>query len=196
MLKSNRELIEYIENQDIENIVLASFWAQFTDGREVPIKGAGQFPTYYSDSLIKSESRQDAKKVFKRNFDITLDVLTKLNVHVCVFKQVPQHLKWIPNQLAKFEKNGRNLDSIGRPLGEHAERQNFVNSVFEGLSQNDHVTTLDPTTFLCQPNSFCKGVSGGQALYRDYNHLSLYGLEYLKMMFEPMFKKPEEKSKY
>lgn len=103
---------------------------------------------------------------------------------------MPQHLKWIPNQLAKLEKNGWNLDSIGRPLGEHAERQKFVNSVFEEFSQNDHITLL------CQPNAFCKGVADGQALYRDCNHLSLYGLEYLRSLFRPTFQKIENDFKW
>jgi hypothetical protein len=153
------------------------------------MKGAGQFPAYYSDSFTKSKDIQEAKIVFQRNFQRTIETLIKLNVHVYIVKQVPQHLSWIPNQLAKFERNGWDIDEIGRPLEEHIIRQKFVDSVFEIFLQNKHVTFLDPTALLCQPNSFCKGVASGSALYRDYNHLSLVGSEFLKSMFDPIFKK-------
>lgn len=184
----NNRFIKYLEGHRIRNIVLASFWTQFTNGNEVPIKGNGQSSAYYSDSSIRSNSRREAQEVFKRNFENTIDVLTKMNIHVYIFKQVPQHLNWIPNQLIKFEKNGWSLDLLGRPLKEHTERQSFVNSVFENISaRNNNVTILDATNLLCQPNSFCKGSAEGHSLYRDYNHLSLYGTYFIKSIFEPLF---------
>jgi peptidoglycan/LPS O-acetylase OafA/YrhL len=184
----NNEFLNYIKDYKVKNIVFASFWTQFTDRNEVPIKGNGQSPIYYSDQSTKSNSRWEAQKVFKVNFENTIDVLTKLNIHVYILKQVPQHLNWIPNQLVKFERNGWNLDLLGRPLKEHTERQKFVNSVFENISAlNNHVTILDATDLLCQPNSFCKGSAEEHSLYRDYSHLSLYGSYFLQPIFEPLF---------
>ena len=186
--KSNKEFIKYIETHNISNVLLTSFWTNYTEGKEIPMKGAGHFPAYYSDSFTKSKDIQEAKMVFQRNFQRTIETLIKLNVHVYIVKQVPQHLSWIPNQLAKFERNGWDIDEIGRPLEEHIIRQKFIDSVFEIFLQNKHVTFLDPFILLCQPNSFCKGVASGSALYRDYNHLSLVGSKFLKSMFDPIFK--------
>lgn len=187
--KSNKEILKYIDTHNISNVLLTSFWTNFTDRREILIKGAGQRPAYYSDSSTISNSILDSRKVFQRNFENTIKTLIKLNVHVYILKQAPQHLSWIPNQLAKFERNGWDIDSIGRPLEEHVARQKFINFEFRKFSPNKHVTFLDPAVLLCQPNSFCKGVANGSALYRDYNHLSYVGSKFLVSMFDPIFER-------
>src|SRR5579883_366629 len=182
---SNHEMINIIEQKHIKNVLLASFWTQFTEGREIPMEGAGQRDPFYADETIKSTSPSQARVVFQKHFIETIKKLESANANVWIMKQVPAHRYWIANQLAKVLKFGGDTNKIGRPLSEYLKRQLFVNSVFDGLkTQKTHI--LDPTPLLCD-NYFCHGIEQDHALYFDFNHLSDYGALKLKPLFKDVF---------
>lgn len=183
---SNQEIVKLIAQRQIKNIILASFWSQFTEGREFRMEGAGQRDPFYADQQTKSTSSTQAKKVFKRNFILTLNKLKELGTNVWIVKQVPAHRYWIANQLAKVLKYGGDTKKIGRPLSEYNERLLFINTVFNNLNMNN-VHFLDPSAMLCDKH-FCYGVNNGHALYSDFNHLSYYGALRLENLFNPLLK--------
>ena len=100
--------------------------------------------------------------------------------------QVPEHLVWVPDDLALLSMQGGDIEQMGRPLSEHLERQAFVNSVFKEI-KGENVTVLDPTPYFCAKNNRCKMALNGRSLYRDDDHLSIYGASQLRPLFKDIF---------
>jgi hypothetical protein len=184
--ESNKEMIELLRTEHVASVLFASFWSQFTEGRETRMEGAGQRDPYYADAAVKSSSPAEARLVFARNFERTVELVRRAGAKIWIMEQVPIYKYWVPNQLAKVLLYGGNVDEIARPLVEHLGRQAFVNAVFERL-KNEDVILLDPTQYLCDETGSCHGAEGDHALYADSNHLSVYGVMKLRPLVEPIF---------
>jgi peptidoglycan/LPS O-acetylase OafA/YrhL len=185
--RSNRAMIEYIARHRVKKIVLASFWSQFTEGRELPLDGAGQRDNFYADKVTASRNATDARIVFRRNFLETIRILGDLGATVFIVDQVPVYRYWVPNQMVKVMRFGGDLSNIRRPLSEHEQRMAFINETFaEVIGSKVHL--LDPVPYLCDTRvGFCYGVDGETSLYRDYNHLSYEGVRRIKPLLEKIF---------
>jgi peptidoglycan/LPS O-acetylase OafA/YrhL len=178
---SNHEMMSIIQEKHIKHVLLASFWTQFTKGREMLIEGAGQRDPFYADELIQSTSSKEAELVFKKHFTMTINQLNNTGAMVWIMRQVPTHRYWVANQLAKALKYGEDPNRIGRPLKDYVKRQQFMNSYFDNIA-NNRVRLISPDAVLCH-QEFCYGSQKGHALYFDFNHLSTYGA----LTLEPIF---------
>jgi peptidoglycan/LPS O-acetylase OafA/YrhL len=184
---SNREIVDYIKSNNIRCVLFASFWSEYTEGREFKMEGAGQQDKLYADSLTTHYSVADSRRVFKSKITYTVNLLTHLNVDVWIMQQVPQHEFWAPNEIAKRLIYRQDTSKIGRNLTDYTRRQQFVNSVFTELAKNKHVHLLNPVPYFIKGNNFLTVYKNGKSLYRDYNHLSAAGSYLLAPMFKPMF---------
>lgn len=183
---SNHNFINAIKEDHIKNILLASFWVQFVEGREVRQEGAGQRDPYYADSTIKSTTPMQARFVFKKHFIPTVNTLVDNGTTVWIMKQVPFYTYWPSNQLLKVLRYGGNTNKIGRPLSECLKREIYVNSIFSVLTSKK-VHYIDPDIILCDKSNFCHGTENNHSLYFDFNHLSTYGVMTLSPLFKPLF---------
>ena len=181
----NKEMKEYLLHNHVSNVLLVSFWSQFTEGREIPMEGAGQRDPFYADSTTKSSTPAEARAVFRSHFLQTIHFLRQQGIEIWIMNEVPIHLYWVSNQLAKTLKYGGDTNTLGRPYSNYAGRTAFINSVFNEIKDN-HVHLLDPADILCQ-NNFCHAAADGKALYSDFNHLSYYGAVSVLPIFRPLF---------
>jgi peptidoglycan/LPS O-acetylase OafA/YrhL len=182
-------LLRAIEAQRVRNVLLVSYWTQYTEGRDVLTEGPRKVDPFYSDATTHATSIAQARGVFRAHFVETVQSLRARGVEVWIMKEVPTHRYWVANQVAKVLRFGGDPDRIGRPLAELAERRRFVDSVFAEVA-GPHVHILDPAPFLCDGSGFCHAAEGGRALYSDYHHLTPLGAMKLRPLIEPIFEQP------
>lgn len=178
---SNKYLINYLNTNKINKIFIASFWTEFLEKKEYKMQGAGQKQNLYSNFEIKSKNIDDSKKVFKKEFINTINLLLDNNFKISIFKQVPQHKYWIPNEYMKYQIFKGDLNNIKRKKSEYLLRVKFLNEIFESLEKNE-INYLDPSNVLCD-EEYCYAIINNYPLYRDYNHFSIYGLNEIEKLF-------------
>jgi hypothetical protein len=100
---------------------------------------------------------------------------------------VPLQRQGTVARLASLAMVGRSAERLGRPIAEHLARQQFLNSLFDQLSEQDpQVRIIDPTALMC-PAGICRAEFDGYSQYMDENHLSDKGGERMKPLLAPIF---------
>jgi peptidoglycan/LPS O-acetylase OafA/YrhL len=153
------------EHPDVHTIVMSAFWGTYLgDGSfvvpDLPDPEDGGVPT-----VAKSFSR-------------TLRLLGRRNINVVVIGPIPTYARSVPMVLAWEANNGRIWE------GKSAQQHRIDNAIFFGVLnalEGDHIKLMDPSEWMCAP--VCAVEVGGTSLYRDDNHLSVYGAEYYANAF-------------
>lgn len=179
------KVVELIKHFNITDIVLAGRWDDVNGwekgsielGRSEPVIS---FETPEGETIIHGDA-------FAPAFKETITQLTSLGVHIWVLEQVPPHLIDVPSGLAKSVYLKRDLKSLERSFADVEKRRKANKDVFaqyEGLPQ---VSFIDPADRMCADT--CLIELNGRSLYRDSNHLTVYGALWVQDIFDPIFEK-------
>ena len=160
-------MINQLRSSGVKHVLIAGAWAAYVNVETVD-KKSGVSPDVFRNYLI----------------DMVEDLRAE-NIHVWIVRQVPWQGEAIAHKLTKLAMEHRDTAGVGLPLKEHLHRQEFVNAVFDGLT-DDSVTILDPTPLMCT-DIFCPAQKDGYSLYKDNDHLSVQGAMMLRELFEPVF---------
>ncbi|MGH8645565.1 MAG: SGNH hydrolase domain-containing protein, partial [Gammaproteobacteria bacterium] len=175
------------KRHSIKHVVLTSFWSYYLLGREF----GKERPYLLGDQFTESVTTAESQHVFSSHFRKTVRSLRELGVTVWIVAQVPTHNFDVPFRLSKMAFLGRDVQTVGRPLSEHLERLEFVNSVFNEINDAE-VHLIDPAKFFCNENKLCKTEYNGRSLYQDAYHVTRYGSYQLMPGFEPLFQRIAE----
>lgn len=127
------------------------------------------------------------EELFSTQMRITVKRLTDAGKTVVLVYPIPETGYNIPATLPKLVLARRNPSEFTRPENYYFRRQKFVFSVLDKLGPADKIIRIRPNQRLCD-GANCIVYANGQPLYRDNDHLSLEGADYLSDMFDPLFK--------
>ncbi|WP_296260870.1 MULTISPECIES: acyltransferase family protein [unclassified Pseudomonas] len=174
----NQATLQSIREHKVRDVVLAARWSLYLYGEE---DGDMQHVLYRGDS------RSVAEQKVARDLTAMVRSLRDAGAQVWIFKEVPLQRQGTVARLASLAMVGRSAERLGRPLAEHLARQQFLNSLFTQLSEQDpHVHILDPTPLMCL-GGICRAEFDGYSQYMDENHLSDKGGERMKSLLTPIF---------
>jgi hypothetical protein len=181
---ANRAVMRYIElHPELRTVILAARWAVMATGErykaEAPLR------------VILSQGPEGPIVPNADGFDSglrrTVTELLHLNRIVVLVGEVPEVGYSVPAAMAVASLTGRDAARIVAPTRqEFAERNALVTETLESLGRNSHVITLNPANKLCDER-VCRVIDGGQALYRDTDHLASYGARYVAGLFDDLF---------
>ncbi len=118
----------------------------------------------------------------------TMDALQDAGTRIWILRQVPEHPRDVPRDLATAVFNRRDPNKLGLSLAEHLEAYHRQDTLFEGLSERyPNVVVLNPTDLFVNSFGRCRIALDGKALYRDKDHLTPPGAMVLRPLFEPIF---------
>ena len=183
----NKEVLEYISARDeIQTVIMAARWAFLVGGdydRREPSFAPGLL-----DLRATEQNGTDNTSILETGLRRTLARLQALGKDVVLVASVPEVGYDVPSAAYIAAKTNRDVNSLISPtVLEHEQRNAEVATVFARLSNTAAVHAIaDPTEYLCDTR-YCRVAIDNTPLYRDDNHLSIYGSRYLSRMFDDVF---------
>jgi hypothetical protein len=118
----------------------------------------------------------------------TVKTLQARGVRVAIMRQVASQRRDIPKTLARATLLGEDVDEVGIPVEKHEQFTQRSNEMIDRvLAAAPQSIDLDPIPYLSRDGR-CIAEESGRALYYDYQHLTRYGAEFLKPMFETLIR--------
>ncbi len=119
--------------------------------------------------------------MFADAFAHTVKLLEDARKKIVIIGPLPEFQNSVPTDIAKMRIWHEQWE-IAPTRREFLAREAFVDSIFEKLAADSHVTLVWPDRVLC-PDSYCAILQEGLPLYRDSNHLSVFGAERLAPLY-------------
>lgn len=162
-------VLEFVEEADIEHVVLAARWNAYVFGGD-----GGDRGQLLCDSTTLSTSPEQAKAVLRRSLRQTCGQLTAAGAKVWILRQVPFQPNNAPGTILKLAIWDRDLNELATTVDEHQLRFAAINRLLDSVSDLS-VHYLDPVPFVVDENGRCRTVIDDVAIYRDQDHLSAHG---------------------
>ncbi len=182
----NTEILQQIKSQNIKNVLLIGRWSFYAlDGVIDQTDSSGNRPRNWhkKERLTQNES----KPLVSQGLRAFINELPS-GVRVSILHQIPEQMTLVtPQYLAKRLQLGDDLDNFGIALETHLKRQSFANKLIEDLAEeSDHVKAINLDGYLCN-QTFCPAAKDGGSMYRDFNHISTYGSQFVAQGFREFF---------
>lgn len=175
----------------LRTVILAARWSVYVEGYNTnfgPAEGRDKGGTWLTD---RSESVLDLaarKKLFAEKMASTVKTLVDAGKTVAIVYPIPETGYYIPATLARLALAGRAPGTFTRPESYYSHRQRFVRRVLDALGPPEQIVRIRPNRRLCD-GTRCIVYADGKPLYRDDDHLSLAGANYISDLFVPLFGK-------
>ena len=165
------------ETPTVRTVVLASRWAFHANGTRY---GAEDGP----QSVLSPDGIAGNAAVFTQALDSTVALLRQRGLRVVLLTQMPE-VGWdVPSVLARSRRFGRPAPA-GPTLAEYAERQELTAPALEDVARRHRAELFDLAAIFCDGAS-CAIQHRGQPLYKDDDHVSVYGTTLIAPYFEPL----------
>jgi peptidoglycan/LPS O-acetylase OafA/YrhL len=174
----NQQTLALLSKEKVRDVVLAARWSLYLYGEE---DGDRKYVIYRNDSRAIAEQRMADE------IRMMVSRVRETGARVWLFKEVPMQRWGTRGRLSSLAMIGRSAAQVGRPLIEHRQREQFIDTLFAQLSAADpQVRMLDPASALCA-QGLCRAEINGEPMYMDENHLSDQGGERMRNLLAPVF---------
>jgi peptidoglycan/LPS O-acetylase OafA/YrhL len=166
---------EVLKQGTIRHVVIGARWAIYarTSTDEVyDRRAAANVPAHVSDQL---------ETHFAAALDQTVSYLRNAGLRVTLVGPVPELPIHLPSEMLKAQMRGRDLN-FKFDFSRFTARQRFVLARLAASEKLSGVDVIYPDRLLC-PLGKCTFVKNGFPLYRDEDHLNVYGTALLKQSF-------------
>jgi peptidoglycan/LPS O-acetylase OafA/YrhL len=170
---------------EISTVVLAGRWSFYVEGVDYK-------PSESSDLVLAGFSVEKPRvaryeQIVERGLGQTTQTLLNMNRKVVIVSPVPEIGYDVPSANFIAARSGRDLNQIIAPsMDDYLDRNQRTLAVLDKLREEHGIQVVDPWTALCVENE-CRVTIDGIPLYKDDDHLSLFGSEIVSIVFEPIF---------
>jgi peptidoglycan/LPS O-acetylase OafA/YrhL len=184
-IEYNKEVIQYlIVHPEISTIILAGRWSYYIEGSEYKPKESFGILAGFPGTKPKEA---DSEQLVEFGLEQTVQTLLEMNRKVVIVSQVPEIGYDVPSANFIALRSGRDINQIIAPsMDEYFNRNQKTLAILGKLKEKQGVQVVDPWTVLCIENK-CRVTIDGRPLYKDDDHLSLFGAEVVSGIFEPVF---------
>jgi hypothetical protein len=179
------KVLTLLEHFRIKHIILAGRWDDVFGWEEGSIEMGRPEPIIAF--TMRNGQQITHGEAFAPSLKETVETLRAHDIHVWIIEQVPPYLFDVPTGLSKAAYFGRNLKDLERPYSEIEARRKTTNEAFAPLRSVPGVSFIDPADTICPGKTVCLVTHEKQTLYRDNNHLSVYGSLWSQEIFSPVF---------
>lgn len=175
------EVLEFLETHEITHVVLAARWSW-----NVNLKEGNETKGLLVDAEHATLDEASARAVFELHLAETLSMLREHGAEVWILRQVPLQARDVGHEFALAQQQGLAFEYLGVTVEEHRAYQAPANKILDSLTAVD-VHLLDPLPWLPVAEGRVLPVFENSPVYKDDDHLSPQGVEYLRPLFEPLF---------
>ncbi|MFN9372732.1 MAG: acyltransferase family protein [Planctomycetaceae bacterium] len=184
MLRRQDDVLTLLDRWRPRNLLLAARWSAYTDGYNATEPAAPPDKLQLTDDR-KTLSLNDPSEVVLRRSLVRLQrFCQERDIALWVVKQVPETAEGDPAREIFTWAIGRNSAPSDQrvTLADHQQRQARAELVFRD-PRFAGVQFIDLSPALLDEQGRVRNYQQGRALYRDSNHLTRWGLEFLKPRF-------------
>ena len=182
----NQTVLEVISTSpEIETVILAARWPLSAKGTRY--KQESGSPVQLIDIASSNSNNLPNVRLFEIGLKRTIEELHHLGKKVVLVNSVPEVGYDVPSAhlIALMTKRETN-NIIGPTAEEYKKRTEEVTVIFNKFKNKVSTKMVNPETYLCN-TSHCSVAIGSTPLYRDDDHLSTYGSEYISPSFDRIF---------
>jgi peptidoglycan/LPS O-acetylase OafA/YrhL len=182
----NQRVLKHIATEPtLEIVILAARWTLSSQGTRYKNEAGS------SVQLVDLESDGTGElsnfEVFKKGLTRTIEELQKLDKKVLIVTPVPEVGYDVPSANVVTNLTGQDINTVIAPtLKEYRARSEQATAFFRQLKQQRSIGLVTPDNYLCN-TSYCQVYFENTPLYRDDNHLSTFGSEYVSQAFIDAF---------
>lgn len=180
----NDMLIEYLEQHpELKTVILMGRWSISADGRRFKHEEGA---TKRQIDVWNNEFGANPE-LFELGLNRTVEKLLDMNRRVVIVTGIPEVGYDVPSAYAIASRTGRDVNAIIAPtLQEYLDRNLDASKTIFDIAGNYPVLIVDPSQALCDGER-CAVVVNERPLYRDDDHLSVFGARYISYLFDPLF---------
>ena len=143
-----------------------------------------------NNDLVPSDNRTlpTGESPFRWGLDHTLRNIAADGRSVCVVADVPTLDYVVPYALAMARRREIAEDFIGISRAAATQQDDLIYGELSALQASGSITIVDPKDALCRTDT-CVFQAGGVPFYRDSNHLSVAGAEFVSHVVEGCFER-------
>ena len=181
--RNSRNLAALESAHDIGTVILISRFALYIkDGKRA------KRTIMFGPNGEKLDEKARAA-LWERQFDVTINRLLAAGKTVVLVYPVPEIGYDVPHALSRTLARGGDPASLNPPLATFQERQDIILAILDRAGNSPGIVRVYPHKKLCNEER-CLVYANGKALYKDDNHLSMAGAEFVLSEFKPVFSNP------
>jgi hypothetical protein len=183
----NHMVFSYLkEHPEIQTVILASRWTIVVEGNAYKLE---DHPTVYlEDALHEAPPNSTEEDLFILGLDRTMKALTELGRTIVVIAPLPEIGYDVPSANFIASRTGRDINELIAPsLGEYFARNQKTFEILRSFEEKYGIQIIEPWKVLCTADR-CRAAINQIPLYRDDDHLSIFGSEMIAPVFDPLFK--------
>ncbi|WP_424683039.1 acyltransferase family protein [Frateuria sp. YIM B11624] len=170
----------------IRTVLLTARWTLSADGTRYTNESG--HAVRLVDLKAKGDGHRCNAAIFETGLRRTISQLQRLGKQVVLVRTIPEIGYDVPAAYMVARLTGRDTNALVSPtLGAYRDRTREVTVIFDRLSRHGRVAFVDPSRYLC--GTHCLVVRSGHPMYRDDDHLSTFGSDYLSPAFDGVFAK-------
>jgi peptidoglycan/LPS O-acetylase OafA/YrhL len=183
----NTAVLEYISAApEIETVILAARWALSTKGTRYKQEYGN--PVRLVDLAVPGKDKSSNVELFEIGLARTIKKLHELGKEVVLVNPVPEVGYDVSYAIVVTNMAGKDINAVVAPtIDEYRKRTEEVGQIFRRLTRRMQIALVAPDAYLCDTGR-CIVAIDGVSLYRDGDHLSTYGSEYLSHAFDEVFR--------
>jgi peptidoglycan/LPS O-acetylase OafA/YrhL len=176
----NNSVTQWLKkNKNVRTVFLVARWAISAEGMRY---GSEQGRPV----VISPEGIKDNPRVLKAGLERTLRFLTDHGFQTVFVNQVPE-IGWnVPSTLARKLLFGHTLSNVIPTIEDYQKRQHNMIRIVNELNPLYSFKVADVASVLCA-TTHCLAEKDGYSLYKDDDHLSIYGASLLSDLFTDFF---------
>ena len=179
----SRDSLETIATSpSLTTAVLVGRWSYVLEGEVDRRRRTGLFTGESGKWLDDGGQR----RLYGEQLRFTINRLLEAGKQVVLIYPTPEYARPVPRMMATMLRNGRRPDELTLPLENHRSRHAFVTALFDSLPASPQLLRVRPEEQLC-PKGQCITYAGGKPLYKDADHLTIWGARLLLPLSEPMY---------
>lgn len=177
-LRWGDDVLDQLETLEIKTVFITGRWGLYIE------------PTADGDrrNLIANESGSaEAPEIFEEALQETLLRLDEMGVKVWFMDDVPLQSHSVPETVMLASIRGKGLNVAAKSREDFWVETHVTRTLLERVLSGSSALRLDPIPLLADQDGFLPMARDGKPLCSDEHHLSPFGAEQLKPLFEPIF---------
>ena len=185
--RMGQRMLDYaLETPGIETVVIVARWTQYVEGNRTIAEPDGYLDLIARPGTEGASEERDNAAIIEDRLGAIIDSLREAGKNVVIFGTVPEADFEVPRLMQDEALFGRPApDTLSRAYVD--ERQARADPLIRRIAAEHGASFVSLVNAMCGEGEACPVRIGDRSLYRDNNHISDFGAEWIIPRIEGVF---------